>query len=86
MFNAEFAVPPEVSATVDGFKLQVCPRGAVLVCKVTDPANPFRLVSVMVEITDRPCWTVMLVGFDEIEKSGVGGGELTMNCPRIAPP
>ena len=85
-FNAEVAVPPEDRVTLDGFRVQVCPWGAVFVCKLMGPAKPFRLVSVMVEMAELPCRTVMLVGFDEIEKSGVGGGELTMNCPVIALP
>jgi hypothetical protein len=83
MFNEEVAVPPEDRMTLAGFRFQVSPWGAVFVCKFTDPPNPLRLVSVIVEKADVPCWTVMLLGFDEIEKSGVGGGELTMNCPVI---
>ena len=54
----------------------------MLVCRLTDPANPFRLVRVIVEMTELPCWTVALVGFDEMEKSGVGA--LTTKCPVIA--
>ena len=40
-FNAEVAVPPEDRVTLDGFRVRFCPWGAVFVCKLTDPANPF---------------------------------------------
>ena len=67
-----------------GLIFQLRPEDGVFVDKVTVPLKPCRLVSVMVEMAELPCWTFILVGLDEIEKSGVGGGELTMNCPVIA--
>src|SRR2546426_8506311 len=72
-FSTEFAVPPEDRVTLDGLRFQVCPWGAVFVCKLTGPVKLFRLVRVMVEMAELPCWTVMLVGFDKVEKSGAGG-------------
>ena len=77
---------PEVSVTPVGLIFQLRPEDGVFVDKVTVPLKPFRLVSVIVEMAELPCWTFILVGLDEIEKSGVGGGELTMNCPVIALP
>lgn len=80
----EVTVAPEVSVTPAGLTFQLRPEDGVFVDKVTVPLKPFRLVSVMVEIAELPCWTFTLVGFDEIEKSGGGGGALTINCPVIA--
>jgi hypothetical protein len=83
--TVELAELPDDKVTLVGASEELSPLPVpALASRLIVPANPFRLVSVMVETTEAPCWTVMLVGFDAIEKSGVGGGELTMNCPVIA--
>ena len=82
--RTEVTVAPEVNVTAVGFRLQPRPEDGAFVDNISGPLKPFRLVRVMVEMTELPCWMVILVGFDEMEKSGVGGGALTMNCPVIA--
>jgi len=66
-----------VSTLVDvvGFGLNeaVTPLGRAEVESVTDPAKPFRSVSVMVLLPLLPCFTVRLDGDAESEKSGCAG-------------
>ncbi len=45
----------------------------------TVPANPFMLVTVIVDVPDWPAWSVRKLGDADIEKSGGGGFVDTVN-------
>jgi len=67
----ELAVPPLWSVTFAGFRLIESPGGLAMANMETVPANPFRLVTVRVEVADEPRRIARLEGFAEIEKSPV---------------
>ncbi len=56
---------------VEGEKPVVKPTG-VVADKLTVPVYPVSAVSVMVDVPEEPDVTVMLVGLEEILKSGAG--------------
>ena len=60
---------PEVRATLVGLAEAVRPEGETEVVSATLPANPPRLLSVIVEAPDWPARIVKLVELDDIAKS-----------------
>jgi hypothetical protein len=69
MVSTAVAVPPGGSGTLDGLRVET-EFGAELAVSVTVPLNPLRLVRVIVELTQEPCWMLKLAGLANIEKSG----------------
>jgi hypothetical protein len=75
MLRVAKPVPPGVSLTLEGvIDHTVHPgvghRGEGVVCKLTVPLNPLRLVRVIVELPLPPDGTTTVVGLATIEKSG----------------
>src|SRR2546421_11973583 len=71
--------PTEVSVTDVGLRLAVGytrqrPEQAIEVLRPIVPANPFRLVSVIVDVPDDPIWMLRDAGVALMPKSGGGGG------------
>ncbi len=61
--------PPEVMATVVGLRVALGPEGRTEVESVTVPANPFTLVSWIVEVPGEPAKMVRDAELGEIVKS-----------------
>jgi len=53
------------------------PEGEVDPDRAREPEKPFKLVSVMVDVPDEPCWNESEVGFAAIEKPGVDAAWIT---------
>src|SRR5690242_16964938 len=76
MVRTEFPVPPDRSVTLFGLIVRVGLEpllGEMEVVRLTVPAKPPMLVSVIVLLVDDPLVTFIAVGEDAIEKSGAGG-------------
>ena len=76
MVRTEFPVPPDRSVTLFGLIVRVGLEpllGEMEMARLTVPAKPPILVSVIVLLVDDPLVTFILVGEDVIEKSGAGG-------------
>jgi len=56
------------------------PEGEVEPDRAREPEKPFKLVSVMVDVPDEPCWNDSEVGFAAIEKPGAGAVWM-LKCP-----
>ena len=72
-------VPPEVKVTDVGLRLAVGymrqrPEQAIEVLRSIVPANPFKLVSAIVDVPDDPIWMLRDAGVALMPKSGGGGG------------
>ena len=72
-------VPPEVKVTDVGLRLAVGymrqrPEQAIDVLRPIVPANPFKLVSAIVDVPDDPIWMLRDAGVALMPKSGGGGG------------
>lgn len=85
--SIEVPVPPAISET--GFTLNevVGPfvtTGEIAAVSVILPANPFRLVSVMVEVAELPA--VKLAGLAALAEIPKSGGYCTMKDPLMAYP
>src|SRR2546421_1258331 len=77
--RVDMPVPPEVKVTDVGLRLAVGymrqrPEQAIEVLNPIVPANPFRLVSVIVDVPDDPIWMLRDAGVALMPKSGGGGG------------
>lgn len=75
MFRDANPLPPGVRLTLEGVidhtvHAGVGQRGEGVVCKLTVPLNPLRLINVIDELPLPPDDTTTVVGFAEIEKSG----------------
>jgi hypothetical protein len=68
--SVEVAELPEDRVRLVGFKETLGPVGETVDASVTVPANPFRLVTVMVEVAVEPCVAESDVGEAETVKSG----------------
>ncbi len=69
--NVELPEPPALRVTVVGFRETVAPEeGTIVVERVTVPENPFRLLTVIVDVPDDPDWTVRADWLLETLKSG----------------
>src|SRR5437870_3816012 len=71
--------PPAVKVTDVGLRLAVGytrqrPEQAIDVLRPIVPANPFKLVSAIVEVLDDPIWILRDAGVALMPKSGGGGG------------
>src|SRR5438445_11474243 len=71
--------PPAVKVTDVGLRLAVGytrqrPEQAIDVLRPIVPANPFKLVSAIVEVPDDPIWMLRDAGVALMPKSGGGGG------------
>ncbi len=60
--SVELPVPPAVRVTVGELKDIVSPIGDDAAVRLTVPAKPLRLVSVMVDVAEVPCVTFSEVG------------------------
>jgi len=58
------------------------PEGEVEPDRAREPEKPFKLVSVMVDVPDEPCWNDSEVGFASIEKPGAGAAWM-LKCPAM---
>ena len=58
------------------------PEGEVEPDRAREPEKPFKLVSVMVDVPDEPCWNDSEVGFASIEKLGAGAAWM-LKCPAM---
>jgi hypothetical protein len=72
-------VPPADRVTDVGFRLAVgyttqTPEQAIDVLRPIVPANPFKLVSVIVDVPDDPMWMLRETGEALMPKFGGGGG------------
>ena len=70
-------MPPDSSVTLFGLIVRVGLEpllGEIEIARLTVPAKPPILVSVMVLLVDDPLVTFIAAGEDTIEKSGAGGG------------
>ena len=77
--RVEMPVPPEVKVTDVGLRLAVGytrqrPEQEIDVLKPIVPANPFKLVSVIVDVPDDPIGMLRDAGVALMLKSGGGGG------------
>ena len=69
--QVDMAEIPEVKVTLVGVHEAVRPvKGVTDVDRVTDPVNPFRLVSVTVDAPDEPAGKVTIDGLAATLKSG----------------
>ena len=62
-------VPPAVRVTLAGLNVAVAPLGSEVAEKVTMPVKPLRLVTVTIDVFDRPALNRTAVGLAVIEKS-----------------
>ena len=77
----EFPVPPDSSVTLFGLIVRVGLEpllGEMEVVRLTVPAKPPMLVSVIVLLVDEPRVMFIEAGEDVTEKSGKGGGATLM--------
>jgi hypothetical protein len=83
MLTLRFVVPGVVvlTETVEVVSVAVIPAGAVGAENVTVPENPFKLVTVIVEVCEDPWFMFRLDGFGVMLKSG----DSTMNLPVMGP-
>ena len=77
--RVDMPVPPAVRVTDVGLRLAVGyttqrPEQEIDVLKPIIPANPFKLVSVIVDVPDDPIWMLKDAGVALMLKSGGGGG------------
>ena len=71
MVRVEVALPPEVTLTLDGLIETVGPDGEETAERLTVPANPLRLVTVIVDVVEEPGEVEIDDGFADMEKSPV---------------
>jgi hypothetical protein len=79
MDKREFAVPPDVTVTLTGFRAALGPFptiGEIVAVRFTAPENPLTLERVRAAVAEEPCERVMEVEFAPIVKS-CGGGDAT---------
>ncbi len=72
--KVEVAVPPLDTVTLVGLSEAVSPVGETLTARETVPENPYRLVTVTVEVLGVPDFVVRLVEFEDTLKLGGFGG------------
>ena len=70
IFRIAVRDPPDVNEILVGLSDSVGPEGVTEALSVTVPENPFRLVSVILEVLAWPVYSVRLDGLALIEKSG----------------
>jgi hypothetical protein len=71
----EVPAPPDVRLTVVGFNETDGPLGETETSRLTVPANPARLVKLIVDVADDPGVTARPLGLGEMKKSGCEGCE-----------
>ena len=69
---------PEPLFTVGGEKEAVTPAGSALAVRLTDPVNPFKAPTAMVEVADPPGARTTAVGEAERVKSGTKTIKITV--------
>jgi hypothetical protein len=65
--KVEVPVPPDVTATLVGFREAVVPEGETDVTRLTVPEKPFKLVRVTVDCVEDPEVTVRLEGPETVK-------------------
>ena len=68
MVNVELRDPPAVSVTMDGLNEAMMLEDRVAV-RETEPAKTWRLLTVIVEVSEEPTGIVSIVGLAEMSKS-----------------
>jgi hypothetical protein len=70
----EVPPPPEENVMLEALREIVGPEGVMKAERLTVPANPFTLNTVMVEVLVVPAGTIRMLGLGDTAKSPCGGG------------
>ena len=68
--SVEDAELAEANVTAVGFKVHDSPAGVTLPTRLTVPLKLLRLIRVIVDVPEAPCWRAIFDGLEDIVKSG----------------
>ena len=68
--SVEDAELAEANVTAVGFKVHDSPAGVTLPTRLTVPLKLLRLVRVIIEVPEAPCWRAIFDGLEDTVKSG----------------